>query len=99
MDIFSILSYDFLNVYDGDTETFAADWLLTGTQPSELITTGPDVYLKFESDGSETKTGFRIQYEPGKTLYTKIFLYYDKKFSKSIYAFELLIEKYLIILL
>ena len=74
MDIFSIFSYDFLNVYDGDTETFAADWLLTGTQPSELITTGPDVYLKFESDSTETKTGFRIRYEPGKRFPMNFFV-------------------------
>ena len=44
---------------------------LTGDTASEVMSSGPDVFLNFKSDGSETKTGFRLQYEPG-TLYHRI---------------------------
>ena len=70
---FSYFSYDFLYVYDGtsryDSRELAA---MTGTfAGNELtalttISTGSSMLLNFQSDPSESKGGFVLQYETGK---------------------------------
>ena len=39
---------------------------LTGILPEEITSTGPDIFLNFVSDSTETTPGFRIEYASGK---------------------------------
>ena len=61
-----IFSYDFLSVYDGDTPLDLELGSLTGILPPNVASSGPDIYISFTSDGSETSSGFIIQYDAGK---------------------------------
>ena len=43
-----------------------ADWTLTGLDPVDhLVSSGKYLYLNFLSDGSVTRSGFKIQYDAG----------------------------------
>ena len=58
-------------MYDGATD----DGLLSpqvaqlhgDSTPAPIESTGRDMYLKFESDGSVSTAGFQIQFEQGKS--------------------------------
>ena len=62
-------------MYDGATD----DGLLSpqlaqlhgDNTPAPIESTGRDMYLKFESDGSVSTAGFQIQFEAGK-WYSKL---------------------------
>ena len=61
-----IFSYDFLYVYDGDSPLALELVNLTGILLSNVASSGPNIYIRFSSDFSETSAGFRIQYDAGK---------------------------------
>lgn len=64
-------SYDFVTIYDGETvfdnqlerltgSSLAADYLVTSS--------GNKILINLESDSSETRSGFEIQFAAGKFL-------------------------------
>ena len=54
-------------VYDGANEFGTQLGQLHGDSiPSPIESTGGDMLLNFQSDNSETRTGFQIQFEAGK---------------------------------
>ena len=58
-----------MKVYDGDSSS--ADMLgsHTGnTLPSVIASTGPDIFVNLLSDRSETRNGFRAQYDSSKYM-------------------------------
>ena len=59
-------SYDYLYVYDGPSLLDVQIASLTGILPEDIISSGPDIFLNFLSDDTETMDGFKIQYDAGK---------------------------------
>ena len=59
---FSILSYDFVYVYDGSDGFGLLLDTLTGTFPAAVTSTGTDMFIQFVTDGSEQTAGFRIEF-------------------------------------
>ena len=56
-------------IYDGGNMLSDERAQLTGVISDPFFSTGRDIYLKFLSDGTKTKTGFQIQFESGKTWF------------------------------
>ncbi|KAI0223467.1 Ovochymase-1 [Lamellibrachia satsuma] len=55
--------YDKVKIYDGNSNAAPLISSLCGSSlPEDIITSGNTVFVYFDSDGSVTKTGFRIQY-------------------------------------
>ena len=54
---------------------------LTGILPGGVTSTGPDIFLNLVSDYSETKPGFRIEYDSGKIDEFLWFFIYYKGFN------------------
>ena len=68
---FHLWSYDFLTIYDGDTIFDNQIDKVTGDSlPNSynVLSTNSKLLLSFESDESETRFGFSIQYEASKLL-------------------------------
>ena len=68
---FTFSSYDFLTIYDGDTIFDNQIDKVTGDSlPNSynILSTNSELLLSFESDESETRFGFRIQYQASKLL-------------------------------
>ena len=63
-------------VYDG-VDAFAPEiQQLTGNVlPSDIVSTGSDIFINLLSDDTEVKTGFNIQYEAGKNCVIIILLF------------------------
>ena len=59
-------SYDFLKVYDGPSMFDIEIESLTGLHAETVTSTGPDLFLNFVSDSSETTVGFSCRYDAGK---------------------------------
>ncbi|KAI0222014.1 Cubilin, partial [Lamellibrachia satsuma] len=60
---YSSSCYDKVKIYDGNsTAAPLISSLCGGSLPEDIITSGNTVFVYFDSDGSITKTGFRIQY-------------------------------------
>ena len=61
-------SYDYLEVRDGPSADSPriGEKLCGRNVPSPIQSTGNSMYLKFRTDGSVTKTGFKITANPGK---------------------------------
>ena len=56
-----------MKVYDGDSNSAYMLGSLTGdVLPSDMVSTGPDIFINFVSDDEVAKIGFRIQYGAGK---------------------------------
>ena len=66
MKLYFYFSYDFVNIYDGDSIFASSIGSLTGILPGEVVSSGSDIFINFVSDGSEQSLGFRIQYEASK---------------------------------
>ena len=62
-----MFSYDFVTIYDGETEFDSQLARLTGnSENGNVITaTGNKVLIHLESDSSFTETGFEIQFNAG----------------------------------
>ena len=59
--------YDFVKVYDGDSNTASVLGSFTGNNlPSGITSTGHSILIHLLSDHSMVKNGFRIQYDTGK---------------------------------
>ena len=55
--------YDKVKIYDGNSTAAPLVSSLCGSSlPEDIITSGNNVFVYFDSDGSVTKTGFIIQY-------------------------------------
>ena len=63
---FYIFSYDFLYLYDGNSPSATEIASLTGMVPDDIISSGPNIFLNFLSDDTETSFGFRIKHARGK---------------------------------
>jgi hypothetical protein len=58
-------SFDFLSLYDGDSKSAPLIGKYCGnTVPSNHITLGNDVFIYFQSDGENTRQGFKLHYQP-----------------------------------
>ena len=63
--------YDLLYVYDGANKTDSLELdrlhgnLTTVSSRFPITSTGPDMYLRFTTDGSKNKDGFVIQFQAG----------------------------------
>ncbi len=56
-----------MTVHDGRNESANMLKNLTGSAPpDEIVSTGPDMFIKFVSDFNVTGIGFRIRYKVGK---------------------------------
>ena len=56
-----------MKVYDGDSNSAYMLGSLTGdVLPSDMASTGSDIFINFVSDESMATIGFRIQYSAGK---------------------------------
>ena len=65
-------SYDFLNIYDGN-DIFATEIAsLSGILAEVVMSSGPNIFLNFLSDDTETSSGFKIQYWAGKIRFNFI---------------------------
>ena len=63
------VSYDFVTIYDGETVFDTQLERLTGEAlaPNFQVTaSGSKILVNLESDDSETKQGFEIQFDAGK---------------------------------
>ena len=64
-------SFDTLQILDGDSANATILDILTGTSVplnvSYINSTGPSLYLEFNSDDATAMTGFIILYEAGKS--------------------------------
>ena len=68
-------SYDFVTLYDG--ETILDDQLdrLTGSSlpnPFQIMSRSNKILVNFQTDDSETRPGFRIQYEESKSIFEQL---------------------------
>ena len=62
-------------MYDGANEFGAQLGQLDGDSiPSPIESTGRDMFLNFQSDDSENKAGFQIQFEAGE-WYSKVMVH------------------------
>ena len=53
--------FDFLAIYNGSNDTARRLAKLHGLlSPSDILTTGKNMYLRFTSDGFSSRTGFKI---------------------------------------
>ena len=73
---YAVNRWDFLTIYNGETNDAPMLKVLTGSAdsiPSILESTitsnGNAMFLHFLSDGSETRTGFEIQFIAGSYIY------------------------------
>ncbi|XP_066263229.1 CUB and sushi domain-containing protein 1-like [Branchiostoma lanceolatum] len=60
--------WDFLNIYDGDSDTASLIWSLTGDMsgiPGHIISTSNIILVRFTSDGSTTAQGFEFSFTDG----------------------------------
>ena len=60
--------YDYVNIYDGDSILEAELARLTGnsvTLEDRVTSTGPSIFINLETDGSEQRSGFMIEYNAG----------------------------------
>ena len=63
-------------IYDGDNPLATEIGTLTGLSPylpDNVISTGPDIYISFISDTTETANGFKIRYNAGKKGFLFLF--------------------------
>ena len=65
---FKTLRNDILHVYDGTSEFDTEISAFTGDIASEIMSSGPDIFLRFLSDGSETKNWFYTSVRARYTL-------------------------------
>ena len=64
-------SFDYLAIYDGASSDSTLIGKFCGEiRPKEISSTGPYLYLKFRSDGSVSKEGFKISYESSSGINT-----------------------------
>ena len=62
-------SYDSLTIYDGGSSTSLMMGMYCGDSiPPSYVSSSNEILIHFQSDGSETEAGFKIEYNPiGKT--------------------------------
>ena len=67
-------SYDSLTIYDGGSSTSVMIGKYCGNSiPPSLVSSSNEVLIKFQSDGSWTESGFKMEYNPlGNTHQFKI---------------------------
>ena len=65
-----IFSYDYLRVYDGDSvaSPLVSIWTGNSIVGEKYLSSGRDIYLNLVSDGSVTRSGFKIQFDAGSSL-------------------------------
>ena len=52
--------YDYVQVFDGVDDLGSHLGVLTGGPPAPINSTGTDIFIRFDTDMSETRVGFRI---------------------------------------
>ena len=61
--VYLYFSYDFVKVYDGDSNSAYMLGSLTGdVLPSDMVSTGSNIFINFVSDMLVKRIGFRIRY-------------------------------------
>ena len=59
---------DFLYVYDGPTMASSRSFTLTGSSiPHNIITTGPDAFIRYVKESQLFVKGFELRYDTGKS--------------------------------
>ena len=58
--------YDFLYIYDGENEFATLIGQFTGLSSNTVQSTGRHLFINFQSDESETRTGFNLRFDTGK---------------------------------
>ena len=64
-------------MYDGDSPFAPEIAAFTGssTLPDYVVSTGPDMFITFLSDETETRSGFKIWYSAGENSFCYLGLY------------------------
>ena len=64
-NIYKFFSYDSLTVYDGDSNGSPMLGKYCGTSiPPSHISSNNNIFIHFDTDGYQTKTGFKLEYHP-----------------------------------
>ena len=81
---FPFFSYDSLTIYDGGSSVSPILGKYCGASiPQSQISSSNEIFIHFESDGSITETGFKLEYNPiGKWLPKATFFICKVKGSK-----------------
>ena len=58
--------YDFLYIYDGENEFATLIGQFTGLSSNTVQSTGRHLFINFQSDESEARTGFNLRFDTGK---------------------------------
>lgn len=71
MEQSSQCSYDYLKIFDGDTENVTKNYSYCGTPQNlgDIRSSGNKLLLKFRSDFVVTSNGFMIQFRKSKTYF------------------------------
>ena len=62
----NIFRYDFLKIFESIDETIDdsnAIAMLTGVRPPNITSSGPEIYINFVSDSTETRPGFELYFQ------------------------------------
>ena len=62
--------YDYVAIYNGGSATAPQKLKVCGTsRPGDIVINGNTAFVKFSTDYSVTKPGFRIRYSAGETMF------------------------------